>query len=152
MWKEITIEAYVYVFIVKKLKENVNNSKFYLTANVKTKGPCWHYIAHLSARAHTYTHLRHEESKENLTAGLGRIFWSFCLIILRNISMLNQLPSSKYNSLNHVLDWEKVFEQCKTHQDNYSDKDSKCNLQCVIKIFLHLAKWPIFVYPIWPIF
>ena len=40
------------------------------------------------------------------------------------MSMLNQLPSSKNNYLNHVLDWVKVFEQCKTHQDNYSDKDS----------------------------
>ena len=54
------------------------------------------------------------------------------------MSMLNQLPSSRNNSLNHLLDWEKVFEQCKSHQDNNSDKDSKYNLQSVIKIFLHL--------------
>ena len=74
---------------------------------MKTGGPCLHYIAHLSARAHKYTHLRHEESKE---------------------SMLNHIPSSRNNSLNHVLDWEKVLEKCKTHQDNYSDKDSKCNV------------------------
>ena len=74
MSKEITIAAYVYVFIVKKLKDHVKNSKFYYTANLKTEGPCWHYIAHLSARAHKYTHLRHEESTGNLTAGLGRIF------------------------------------------------------------------------------
>ena len=44
------------------------------------------------------------------------------------MSMLNQLPSSRNNSLNHLLDWEKVLDQCKTHQDNYYDKDSKCNL------------------------
>ena len=39
--------------------------------------------------------------------------------------------SSRNNSLNHVLDWEEVFDQCKTHKDNYSDKDSKCNLLSV---------------------
>ena len=55
------------------------------------------------------------------------------------MSMLDQLPSSRNNSLNHVLDWEKVFEICKTHQDNYSDKDSKCNIQSAIRIFLHLT-------------
>ena len=53
------------------------------------------------------------------------------------MSMLNQLPSSRNKSLIHVLDWEKVFDQCKTHQDNYSDKDSKCNLHSVIKIYLY---------------
>ena len=53
--------------------------------------------------------------------------------------MLNPLTSSKTNSLNHVLDWEKLFDQCKTHQDNYSDKDSECHLKSVIKIFLHLG-------------
>ena len=90
-----------------------------------------------SLYAHKYTHLRHEESKGKLTAGLGWIFWSFCIIILRNMSMLIHIPSSWNSSLNHVLDCEKVFEICKTHQDNYSDKDSKC--KCVIKIFLHLA-------------
>ena len=46
-------------------------------ANWKTGGPCRPYIAHLSARAHKYTHLRHEESKENLTAGLGRNILKF---------------------------------------------------------------------------
>ena len=117
------------VFIVKKLIIS-KSSKYYKTANLKTGEPCWHYIAHLSARAHKYSHLRHEESKETLTEGLGKIFCSFCLIILRNMSMLNQLLSSRNKSLNHVLDWKKVFDQYKTHQDNYSDKDSKCNLQC----------------------
>ena len=81
MWKEINISAYNYVLIVKKLKDHIKNSKYYETANLKTGRPFWHYIAHLIARAHMYTHLRHEESKENLTAGTGRIFWSFCLII-----------------------------------------------------------------------
>ena len=94
------------VFIVKKLKDHIKISKYYETAKLKTGGPCWHYIAQLSARAHKYTHLRHEQLKENLTAGLGRIFGSFCLIILRNMSMLNQLPSNRNISLNHVLDWE----------------------------------------------
>ena len=61
-----------------------------------------------------YKHLKHEELKEN-----------FFLIILGNMSTLNQLPSSRNNYLNHVIDWEKVFDQCKTHQNNYSDKDSK---------------------------
>ena len=74
---EIPIAAYVCVFIVKKLKYRVKNNKYYETANLKTGGPCWHYIAYLSARAHKYTHSRHEESKENLTAGLGRILGSF---------------------------------------------------------------------------
>ena len=69
---EITIAAFVYVFIVKKLNNHIKNSKYYEAVNLKTGGPCWHYIAYLSARAHKYTHLRHEESKENLTAGLGR--------------------------------------------------------------------------------
>ena len=94
MWKEITIAAYVYVFIVKKLKDHIKNSKYYETANLKTGETCLNYIAHLSARAHNYTPLRHE-SKENMTAVFGRILWSFCLIILRNMSMLNQLPSSR---------------------------------------------------------
>ena len=62
------------VFIVKKLKDCIKNGKYYETANLKTGGPYWRDFAHLSARAHNYTHLRHEESKENLTAGLGRIF------------------------------------------------------------------------------
>ena len=118
MWKEITIAAYVYVFIIKKLKDLIKKSKYYKTADLKTGGPCWHYIAHLSARAHKYTHLRHDKSNENSTAGLSRIFWSFYLIILRNMSKLNQLLSSRNNSLNHGLDWEKVFDQCKTNQDN----------------------------------
>ena len=121
MWTEITIAVYVYVFVVKKLKDHIKNSNHEI-ANLKTGGPCWHYIGHLG-----------------LTAGLGRIFLSFCLIILRNMSMLNQLPSSRNNYLNHVIDCEKVFEQCKTHQDNYSDKDLKCNLQSAIKMFLHLT-------------
>ena len=56
--------------------------------------------------------------------------------------MLHQRPSSRNISLNHVLDWEKVFDQCKTHQDNYSDKDLKCNLQSVFKNFPHLALRP----------
>ena len=58
------------------------------------------------------------------------------------MSMLNQLPLSRSNSLNHVLDLEKMFDQCKTHQDNYYDKDSNCNLQSlsVIETFLYLAK------------
>ena len=86
------------------MKDLVKNSQYYETANSKTGGNCWHYIAHLSARAHNYTHLRHEESRENSTAGLGRIFWSFCLIILRNMSMLNHIPSSRNNSLNHILE------------------------------------------------
>ena len=50
------------------------------------------------------------------------------------MSMLNTIPSSRTDSLNHVLEWKKVFEKCKTHQDNYYNKDSKCNIQCVIKI------------------
>ena len=120
------------------------------TANLKTRGPCWYYIAHRSAWADKYKHLRHEESKENLTAGSGRIFWSFCLIILRNMSLLNQLPSSKNNSLNHVLDWEKVFDQCKTHQNNYSEKDLKLVLSRFSFIWpshsflpdmTHIRKW-----------
>ena len=110
MWKEITIAAYV--FIVKKLKDHIKNSKYYETANLKTGGPCWHYIAHPSTRAHTYTHLRHKESKENLTADLGRLFWSFCLIILRKLSMFNQLPSSRNNSLWqwHIFYWFKDID------------------------------------------
>ena len=60
MWKEITIAAYVYVFIIKKLKDHTKNSKYYEIANFKEGGPCWHYTAHLSAWAHKYTHLRHE--------------------------------------------------------------------------------------------
>ena len=58
--KESTIAAYVYVFIVKKLKDHIKNSKHYETANLKTGGPSWHYIDHLSARAHKFTHLIHE--------------------------------------------------------------------------------------------
>ena len=65
-----SLSSYDYVFIVNKLKDHIKNRNYYETANLKTGGPCWHYIAHLSARAHKYTHLRHEE----LTAGLGRIF------------------------------------------------------------------------------
>ena len=57
-----------------KLKDPIKNSKYYETTNLKTEGPCWHSIAHLRARAHTFTHLRHEKSKENFTAGLGRSF------------------------------------------------------------------------------
>ena len=72
--KEIIIAAYVYVFIVKKLKDHIKNSKYYETANLETGGACWHFIAHMSASAHKYTHSRHEESRDNLTAGLGRIF------------------------------------------------------------------------------
>ena len=68
MWNEITIAAYVYVYIVKKLKDHIKNNKYYETANLKTGGPCY-YIAYLIARAHKYKHLRHEESNENLTAG-----------------------------------------------------------------------------------
>ena len=105
------------------LKDRIKNSKYYETANLKTGGHFWHYIAHLSARAHKYTHLRHAESKENLTAGLGRIIWSFWIIETKLFKLLNQLPLSRNNSLNHVLDWEKVFDPCKTYQDNYSDKD-----------------------------
>ena len=52
-----------------KIISNIEN-----IMKLPTGGPCWHYIAHLSARAHKYTRLRHEESKENLTAGLVRIF------------------------------------------------------------------------------
>ena len=63
MWKEITIAAYVYVFIVKKVKDHIINSKYYETVNLKTGVPCWHFIALLGAKAHKYTHLRHEESK-----------------------------------------------------------------------------------------
>ena len=64
MWKEIIIVAYVYVFIVKKLKYHIKNIKYNETGNWKTGGPCWPCIAH------KYTHLRHEDSKENLTEGL----------------------------------------------------------------------------------
>ena len=52
------------------------------------------------------------------------------------MSMLKQFRN---NSLNHVLDWKKVFDQSKTHQDYYSDKDLKYNLQSVIKISII---WP----------
>ena len=55
--QEITIAAYVYVFIVKKLKDNIKNSKYCETVYQKKGEPCWRYIAHLSARAHTYTHI-----------------------------------------------------------------------------------------------
>ena len=72
--KEITIAAYVYVFIVKKSKDHIKNSKYYETAYLKKGGPCWHFIAHLGAKAYKYTHLRHEESKGHFTAGLGRLF------------------------------------------------------------------------------
>ena len=41
--------------------KTITKSKYYETANLKTGIPCWHYIAHLSARAHKYTHLRHEQ-------------------------------------------------------------------------------------------
>ena len=51
MWIKITIAAYVYVFILKKLKDHIKSSKYYETANLKTGGPCWHYSAQLSARA-----------------------------------------------------------------------------------------------------
>ena len=54
-----------YVFIVKKMEDHIKNGKYYETANLKTGGPYWHYISHLSTRAHNYTHL---------TVGLGRIF------------------------------------------------------------------------------
>ena len=53
----------LYVLIVKKLKDHIKIRKYYETSNFKTERPCWHYIAHLSARADKYTHLRHEESK-----------------------------------------------------------------------------------------
>ena len=46
---------YVYVFIVKKSKDHIKNSKYYVTPILETGGPCWHYIAHLSTRAHNYT-------------------------------------------------------------------------------------------------
>ena len=35
----------VYVFIVKNLKDHIKKSKYYETANLKTGGYCWHYIA-----------------------------------------------------------------------------------------------------------
>ena len=41
------------------------------TGNWKTGGPCLPHIAH------KYTNLRHEESKENLTADLGRNVLNF---------------------------------------------------------------------------
>ena len=76
------------------------------------KLPIWKQEELVGYFAHTYTHLRHEESKENFEVSV--------LIILRNMSsMLNQLSSSRHNSLSHLLDWEKV--------------------KSVIKIFLHLA-------------
>ena len=50
------------------MKDHIKYSKYYETANLKTGGPCRHYIAQLSARAHTYTHLRHEESSRTLWA------------------------------------------------------------------------------------
>ena len=49
---EITIAAYVYVFIVKKFQDHIENSNYYETANLKTGGLCWHEIALLSSRAH----------------------------------------------------------------------------------------------------
>ena len=67
----------MYVSSVKKLKDHIKNSKYYENGNWKTGGPCWSYIAHLSARAHKYANYRHEELKENLTAGLGRNILKF---------------------------------------------------------------------------
>ena len=64
----------MFLYLLLGLKDHIKNIKYYKTANLKTGGPCWHYIIHLSARANKYTHLRHEESKQNLTAGLDRIF------------------------------------------------------------------------------
>ena len=123
MRKETTIAAYVYVFIVKKLKDHIKNSKYYETDNLKTGGHCWHYIAHLSARAHTYIHLRHEESKAILTAGLGRIFEVSALLYWEICQCKINFHQVEIISLNHALDWKKLFEHCKTHQDNFSDKD-----------------------------
>ena len=40
----------MYVSIVKKLKGNITKSKYYETANLKTGGLCWNYIAHLIER------------------------------------------------------------------------------------------------------
>ena len=75
-WKEIAIATYCYVFIVKKLNYHIKNSKYYETGNWKTGGHCWPYISQVNARAHKYT-WRHEESKEILTAGLGRNILKF---------------------------------------------------------------------------
>ena len=48
----------MFMYLFKKLNDHINNNKYYETANLKTGAPCWHYIAHLSARAHKHTHLR----------------------------------------------------------------------------------------------
>ena len=72
------IAAYVYVFIVKKLKYHIKKSKYYETGNWKTGGPCCPYIAHLIAIAHKYTQLRHEKPKR------GSIKEHFREIILKS--------------------------------------------------------------------
>ena len=59
------------------MKDHLKNSKYYETGNWKTGGPSWSYNARLGTIAHKYTHLRHEESMENLAAGLGRNILKF---------------------------------------------------------------------------
>ena len=85
-----------------KWQDHIKSSKYYETTTLKTGGPFRHYIAHLSPRTQKYTHLRHENQSENSIAGVGRIFWSFCPIIWRDMSMLNHIPSSRNNF--HVLE------------------------------------------------
>ena len=68
----------VYVFIVKKLKDHIKIVNIMKLAIGKQEDR-WPYIAHLSARAHKYTHLRHEESNKNLTIGFGRNILKFLL-------------------------------------------------------------------------
>ena len=55
MWKEITTAAYVYVFIVKKIKDNVRKNR-YETDNLKTGGPCWLYssLEYKSSQVYTF--------------------------------------------------------------------------------------------------
>ena len=52
-----------YVFIVKKLKDHIKNRKYYEAAKLKNGGRCWQYIAHLSARAHKYTHFKIQNAR-----------------------------------------------------------------------------------------
>ena len=77
MSKKITSAAYVYECIFKKLKDHIKNSKYYETDNLKTGGPCWHNIAHLNARAHKYTHLRHAKNKSKFDSRLRQNILKF---------------------------------------------------------------------------
>ena len=111
MWKEITIAAYVYVFIVKKLKEHVNTSKFNCQfKNRRTLLALYRSPECRSSQVYTFKTWR---IKGKFDSRFRQNILKFLHFILGNMSMLNHIPSTWNSSLTMYWTGRKCLKYAK---------------------------------------